>query len=451
MGDRCLAKRVRVSPRELLPKHRVRFAVLYESDQSREPRRRFEICTKKRCEVIRACFFSCSGEAPHESHLPAAFVTSAGPAGAKAPWSEATWVLQQSTRVAFVRWRPVNAVANGQPDFHHEPGGRGRSPDELWVKHTDTLSPWSAFTSAASSKARSPATCRYVQATRFELAINRQKPLKDAGPQGAADAARPRRRGDRVKRREFITLIGGAAALAARGARAAGERVRRIGHVATHSRRTGMAPAWAFLPRVGVLGHLAATCASTPAGPRPTPPTSPALRPNWPRSRPTSSWRRHDRGAVAARETRTVPVVFPAIVDPVGAGFVDSLARPGGNATGFTEFEYSIGGEMAGAAQGDRARRDASGVLRNPRHRRSGQFGGSSPWRRRSGWSCNPGRYARRARSSAPSRPSRRAERRPDRRRAVGAAHRELIVTLAARHRLPAIYWDRVIPSRPAA
>jgi putative ABC transport system substrate-binding protein len=43
--------------------------------------------------------------------------------------------------------------------------------------------------------------------------------------------------------------------------------------------------------------------------------------------------------------TRTVPIVFPAIVDPVGAGFVDSLARPGGNATGFMNFEYSIGGK----------------------------------------------------------------------------------------------------------
>ena len=42
--------------------------------------------------------------------------------------------------------------------------------------------------------------------------------------------------------------------------------------------------------------------------------------------------------------TRTVPVVLPVVVDPVGAGFVDSLARPGGNATGFMNFEYSIGG-----------------------------------------------------------------------------------------------------------
>ena len=43
--------------------------------------------------------------------------------------------------------------------------------------------------------------------------------------------------------------------------------------------------------------------------------------------------------------TRTVPIVFPTVIDPVGAGFVDSLARPGGNATGFLLFEYSLSGK----------------------------------------------------------------------------------------------------------
>jgi putative ABC transport system substrate-binding protein len=43
--------------------------------------------------------------------------------------------------------------------------------------------------------------------------------------------------------------------------------------------------------------------------------------------------------------TRTVPIVFPNIGDPVGAGFVDSLARPGGNATGFMSYEYSLSGK----------------------------------------------------------------------------------------------------------
>ena len=43
--------------------------------------------------------------------------------------------------------------------------------------------------------------------------------------------------------------------------------------------------------------------------------------------------------------TRTIPIVFTLVTDPVGAGYVDNLARPGGSITGFTNFEYSIGGK----------------------------------------------------------------------------------------------------------
>src|SRR5262249_3702722 len=43
--------------------------------------------------------------------------------------------------------------------------------------------------------------------------------------------------------------------------------------------------------------------------------------------------------------TRTIPVVFTIVPDPVGAGFVDSLAHPGGNATGFSQFEYGLSGK----------------------------------------------------------------------------------------------------------
>ena len=63
--------------------------------------------------------------------------------------------------------------------------------------------------------------------------------------------------------------------------------------------------------------------------------------------------------AALQRETRTIPIVFVSVSDPVGAGFVASLARPGGNITGFITSEASIGGQVAGVAHGDRARRQA--------------------------------------------------------------------------------------------
>src|SRR5215831_3599396 len=47
----------------------------------------------------------------------------------------------------------------------------------------------------------------------------------------------------------------------------------------------------------------------------------------------------------ALQQMRTVPIVFVSVIDPVGAGFVESLARPGGNVTGFTNFEYALSGK----------------------------------------------------------------------------------------------------------
>ena len=90
---------------------------------------------------------------------------------------------------------------------------------------------------------------------------------------------------------------------------------------------------------------MAATCGSTHAGPRQYAEFANTLQ-NWSHLRRTSFW------LLAAttvgpllQATRTVPIVFPIIADPVAGGFVDSLARPGGNATGFMLFEYSISGK----------------------------------------------------------------------------------------------------------
>ena len=55
----------------------------------------------------------------------------------------------------------------------------------------------------------------------------------------------------------------------------------------------------------------------------------------------------HGSGPLRAvlQATRTVPIVFPVAADPVGSGLVESLSRPGGNATGFMDFEFSLGGK----------------------------------------------------------------------------------------------------------
>ena len=196
-----------------------------------------------------------------------------------------------------------------------------------------------------------------------------------------------------MRRREFITLLGGAAAAWPLAARAQqGERVRRIGVITACSTddpecRPGWRRSW---KRCGNrAGATAAMCGSTSLGQQAMPTAFADTRRNWSRSRRTSScpsaprlWRR------CMQATRTIPIVFVSVADPVGAGFVDSLARPGGNVTGFMQFEYSYEREMAGTAQGDCAGRDARGGSSGSRHIRWGRAS-SEPfklWRHHSAW-----------------------------------------------------------------
>jgi putative tryptophan/tyrosine transport system substrate-binding protein len=105
--------------------------------------------------------------------------------------------------------------------------------------------------------------------------------------------------------------------------------------------------------------------------------------------------------------TRTVPIVFAGVPDPVGSGFVESLARPGGNATGFIVFEYGIGAkwlellkEIAPSVTRVAVLRDAAitaGI---------GMWAQFSPWHRRSGWTCVPSTCATPVRWNARLRPS---------------------------------------------
>ena len=91
--------------------------------------------------------------------------------------------------------------------------------------------------------------------------------------------------------------------------------------------------------------------------------------------RRTSSWPSSTPAAAALRqETSAVPIVFLQVGNPVGSGFVASLAHPGGNLTGLTIFEPTDGRQVARVAQGDRAAREASPSLSSIPTPHSGQY-----------------------------------------------------------------------------
>jgi putative tryptophan/tyrosine transport system substrate-binding protein len=144
--------------------------------------------------------------------------------------------------------------------------------------------------------------------------------------------------------------------------------------------------------------------------------------------------------------TRTIPIVFTIVPDPVGAGFVDSLARPGGNATGFSQFEYGLSGKWLELLKEVAPDVTRAAVLREP------------------GLTAAIAQFA----ALQAVAPSLRVELVPLNMRAAGdiersvaafarspsdglivtsgpfaAVHRDLIITAAARHKLPAVYVSR--------
>ena len=153
-----------------------------------------------------------------------------------------------------------------------------------------------------------------------------------------------------MNRRSFISLLGGAAAAWPLAAQAQlGERMRRIGvlyilapgDVEAHARsevleRTLRQLGWAVGRNLQIDYRLAA---GHPDRLREYTAELVALAPDVIVAAGSLTI------APLLQATRTIPIVFVNITDPVGAGFVQSLARPGGNATGFTNFEYSMSGK----------------------------------------------------------------------------------------------------------
>jgi len=152
---------------------------------------------------------------------------------------------------------------------------------------------------------------------------------------------------DQLERRKFITLLSSAAAawpLAARAQQA--ERMRRIGVLMplAESDPEGRARIAAFQEGLGKLGWTEDRevqieyrwHAGDPARARAYAAELVGLKPDVIFAATASSL------AALQRETRSVPIVFAQVSDPVGGGFVASLARPGGNLTGFAQFEYAI-------------------------------------------------------------------------------------------------------------
>jgi ABC-type uncharacterized transport system substrate-binding protein len=250
-----------------------------------------------------------------------------------------------------------------------------------------------------------------------------------------------------MKRREFITLLGGAAAwpLAARAQQ--GERVRRIGVLMSLAAddKQGQARLAAFLQGLQELGW--------------TDGRNVRIDVRW----GTGDAGRNRRHALELVElapdvilasggsivgpllqaTSSVPIVFTQTPDPVGAGFVESLARPGGNATGFSIFDYSLGGKWLELLKEVAPRVTRAAVIRDPATPQGiGQFSAIQSLAPSLGLEVTP----LNARDAGDiERAIAALDRNPNTGLIVTGSnlaivHRDLIITLAARYKLPAVY-----------
>ena len=255
-----------------------------------------------------------------------------------------------------------------------------------------------------------------------------------------------------MKRREFITLLGGAAAAWPLAARA--QQPQQMQRVGVLLPATADDPVWqtrlgAFLQglqqsgwSIGQNVRIETRWATINAAEiRRHAAELAALAPDVVLAHGTStmgSWR---------QATRTVPTVFVGIADPVGAGFIDSMARPGGHATGFLQFEYSLSGKWPVLLKQIAPSVTRAAVLRDTTiGSGASQFAviqAVAPSLRVEVSPVNVSSAGEIERAVA-------AFARAPNGGLIAAGsspvrfHRDLIVALAARHKLPAVYFERV-------
>jgi putative ABC transport system substrate-binding protein len=257
-----------------------------------------------------------------------------------------------------------------------------------------------------------------------------------------------------MKRREFITLLGGAAAavwpLVVRAQQP--ERMRRIGIIVGATAAgdaEGQARIDAFRQAMELLGWTTGRNLeieyrwgmADPASIRKYAAELVTSAPDVILCSGTASL------AQLLQQTRTVPIVFANVADPVGAGFVNSLSRPGGNATGFMQFEYSLSAKWLELLKQIAPGITRAAVLRDAALTSgTGQFAVIQSVASSVGVEVSPvnvhdaGEIERAVAAFARS---------PNGGLVVTSSplvvrHRELIVGLAAQHKLPATYYRRL-------
>jgi putative ABC transport system substrate-binding protein len=255
---------------------------------------------------------------------------------------------------------------------------------------------------------------------------------------------------DPLKRRDFITLLGGAAVwpLAARAQM--GERVRQIGVLTGSAADDPDAQTRVAALRQGLqqLGWIegrnlridARWGAGDAAAIRKAATELAALAPDVIVAGGSAG------AAAILQATRTVPIVFVIVPDPVGSGFVESLAQPGGNATGFMMFEYGLSAKWLELLKEIAPRVTRAGVLRDPALTAGiGQFAviqsvALSAGVDVSAINLREAAEIERAVSAFARRPNGGLILTAS---ALTAIHRDLVVSLAARHKLPTVYVSR--------